>query len=182
MKSRYIGISGTHGTGKTSLLWRLGSKLIEKGENVSMIEEGARLSPLPINSKGTLDTQLWMIGYQLNQEATRLGKTSWVLSDRTIVDLIAYGEYTLEATNPKDAWILNKMKLGLVEIVRRNYDLILVPDIELFDFHINDGVRDMNKSFREDIYHRILDIYSSANISVKLLKTTDIDEIFNYFY
>ena len=70
MKLAFI---GTHGTGKTTLCYDLTAGLKRQGLNADMVKEVARLSPLPINRKTSLDAQTWILMTQVAEEI-RLGQ------------------------------------------------------------------------------------------------------------
>ena len=65
MKVAFI---GTHGTGKTTLCYDLTAALKRQGFNADMVKEVARLSPLPINRKTSLDAQTWILMTQVAEE------------------------------------------------------------------------------------------------------------------
>ena len=65
MKLAFI---GTHGTGKTTLCYDLTAALKRQGFNADMVKEVARLSPLPINRKTSLDAQTWILMTQVAEE------------------------------------------------------------------------------------------------------------------
>ena len=55
-----IGISGSHGTGKSYTLYKLAHeyKVMYPNQEISVVTETARKSPLPINEIATIDSQL----------------------------------------------------------------------------------------------------------------------------
>ena len=65
MKLAFI---GTHGVGKTTLCFDLAAALKRQNINVDMVKEVARLSPLPINRKTSLDAQTWILMTQVAEE------------------------------------------------------------------------------------------------------------------
>ncbi len=169
--TKYIGISGTHGTGKTTIAYNIATKLRMEGKNVVVVDEQARMCPFPINAKGTLDTQLWMISRQILDELERQDKFDVVICDRTLVDFYCYGMYSLEVNNPSEAHILRQFWAGMKSHISNKYSLVLIPDPQIFQFQINDGVRDMGIEFRESIHHRILAAYSEINVDAKQLRS-----------
>ena len=52
-----IAFIGTHGVGKTTLCYELAGVLKRQNVHVDIVKEVARLSPLPINQKTSLDAQ-----------------------------------------------------------------------------------------------------------------------------
>ena len=63
-----IALIGTHGTGKTTIVHEIVSKLKKRGFDVDFLGEIARQCPFPINEKTTKKSQIWMILKQITSE------------------------------------------------------------------------------------------------------------------
>ena len=63
-----VAFIGTHGVGKTTLCYDLAGALKRQGVHVDMVKEVARLSPLPINRKTSLEAQTWILMTQVAEE------------------------------------------------------------------------------------------------------------------
>lgn len=87
MKLAFI---GTHGVGKTTLCYDLAAVLKRQGINVDMVKEVARLSPLPINRKTSLDAQTWILASQVAEEIRSSASHEVVVCDRSVLDNYAY--------------------------------------------------------------------------------------------
>ncbi len=87
MKLAFI---GTHGVGKTTLCYDLAAVLKRQGINVDMVKEVARLSPLPINRKTSLDAQTWILTTQVAEEIRSAAQHEVVVCDRSVLDNYAY--------------------------------------------------------------------------------------------
>jgi hypothetical protein len=87
-----IAYTGTHGTGKTTAAMQRGmnEKLANTGKSVHVLCNQENLCPFPINRKATPESQLWIFTNQLHQELTLISRFDIVVSDRTILDVIAY--------------------------------------------------------------------------------------------
>src|SRR5512146_1552489 len=83
MKLAFI---GTHGVGKTTLCYDLAAALKRQGVNVDMVKEVARLSPLPINRKTSLEAQLWILTTQIAEEIRSAAQHEVVICDRSVLD------------------------------------------------------------------------------------------------
>ena len=160
----YIGISGTHGSGKSTILYKIASKCKKNGINISIIEERARLCPFPINKDATLESQLWMVTDQIKCELKRKNKFDVILSDRTLVDVFAYGLDVLSHKSPEDAFVFKKLWEGCRHIISNTYDLIIIPNHINFNFLIDDGIRDTDEEFRDDIFTTIVELYKDVNV------------------
>ena len=87
MKVAFI---GTHGVGKTTLCYDLAAILKRQDVSVDMVKEVARLSPLPINRKTSLDAQTWILMTQIAEEIRSGAHHQVVVCDRSVLDNYAY--------------------------------------------------------------------------------------------
>ena len=85
-----IAFIGTHGVGKTTLCYDLGAILKKRGLHVDLVKEVARLSPLPINRKTSLDAQMWILATQIAEEIRSAAHHEVVVCDRSVLDNYAY--------------------------------------------------------------------------------------------
>jgi thymidylate kinase len=85
-----IAFIGTHGVGKTTLCFDLAGVLKRQGVHVDMVKEVARLSPLPINRKTSLDAQTWILMTQIAEEIRSAAHHEVVVCDRSVLDNYAY--------------------------------------------------------------------------------------------
>lgn len=157
-----IAISGTHGVGKTVMLYDI-AKQIKTGrienqdlrnifdqknirpENSSLeiVSEVARKCPFQINKTTTEKSQTWIFLKQMLEELERESKANVVLLDRTIYDDIAY-------TNRISPYLAKTM----FDFAPTNtvYDFIFFKKIKLNNYLIDDGVRDSTDlNFQKEI-------------------------------
>src|SRR5574340_1090917 len=85
-----IAFIGTHGVGKTTLCYDVGAALKKRGLHVDMVKEVARLSPLPINRKTSLEAQTWILATQVAEEIRSASLHDIVICDRSALDNYAY--------------------------------------------------------------------------------------------
>ncbi|MFQ5662838.1 MAG: AAA family ATPase [Terriglobia bacterium] len=85
-----LGLIGTHGVGKTTLAYDVCARLKRAGENVELVTEVARRSPLPINETTTLEGQLWILHAQIAAELEAACRAPYVLCDRSVLDNYCY--------------------------------------------------------------------------------------------
>lgn len=89
-----IAIVGTHGTGKTTLAYKICAAAKDRNMNATIINEVARGCPFPLNEGSSLNGCIWMISDQLNKEMTAIAqKTDIIVCDRSLLDMIAYVPY-----------------------------------------------------------------------------------------
>ena len=94
MKKNIIAISGSHGTGKTTSVLELAASLKKANpkRTIGLLTENAIDCPFPINADSTLlGTVLWLVTNQIQRELEASLKYDLVVSDRCILDPIAYG-------------------------------------------------------------------------------------------
>ena len=85
-----IAFIGTHGVGKTTLCYDLAALLKHEGLDVDIVKEVARLSPLAINRRTSLDAQTWILATQVAEEIRSAGRHQVVVCDRAALDNYAY--------------------------------------------------------------------------------------------
>lgn len=87
-----IGITGSHGTGKTTLAKELGDSL--RWNHLPLIEERARIfadKGLAMNQHASFDTQLLMLLDQTGEENAHSFVNGFI-SDRILVDYLVYSQ------------------------------------------------------------------------------------------
>ncbi len=137
MKVAFI---GTHGVGKTTLCYDLAAALKRQGINVDMVKEVARLSPLPIDRKTSLDAQTWILSTQVAEEIRSSAHHEVVVCDRSALDNYAYLTFACGRQKPIERFVDYWMK---------SYTLLFkVPISGEADA---DGVRDTDEFFMRQI-------------------------------
>jgi len=154
-----IGITGTHGTGKTGFALRMAAHLKSDhpGENVGILTEVARTCPLPINKETSELAQSWIFHGQLVREIELEARNEILICDRTILDSIAYSEragFKAQAL----------MHLSIALDWMSSYDELyfLRPSIA----PANDGFRDTDPDFQKDIDRILAGYIETYGISV----------------
>jgi nicotinamide riboside kinase len=135
-----IAFIGTHGVGKTTLCYELAAALKREGVHVDIVKEVARLSPLPINQKTSLEAQTWIFLTQMAEEIRSGSQHDVVVCDRSVLDNYAYMMLAFGRQLPIERFMHHWMK---------SYDLLFkVP----FSGQVSaDGVRDTDTFFAEAI-------------------------------
>lgn len=160
-----IGISGSHGTGKTTFLYNLAHELKVKhpDKTLKIINEIIRDCPFPIfskNNQATIESQMWAFGSQIKKEM-EAKKNDIVLMDRTIFDVVAY---TME--------INKNLANDMLKIANHlYYDLIYFIRPKKNFFH-DDGQRSLKSSLQIKIDENLRKLlYSSNKIKeIKIIK------------
>ena len=135
-----IAFIGTHGVGKTTLCYELAAALKREGIHVDIVKEVARLSPLPINQKTSLEAQTWIFMTQMAEEIRSGSQHDVLVCDRSVLDNYAYMMLACGRQPPIERFMHHWMK---------GYDLLFkVPfggDLAA------DGVRDTDAFFAQAV-------------------------------
>ncbi|HEY7411039.1 MAG TPA: AAA family ATPase [Vicinamibacteria bacterium] len=139
MKVAFI---GTHGVGKTTLCYDLASLLKRQGVHVDMVKEVARLSPLPINRKTSLDAQTWILMTQVAEEIRSSAYHEVVVCDRSALDNYAYMVLACGRQKPFERFVAHWMK---------SYEVLFKVPLAGAGAAAADGVRDTDEFFMRSI-------------------------------
>lgn len=163
---RIVAVTGAHGTGKTTYVMELAARLKREGAcgEVGIIQETARRCPYRIigrnSNRSSEMAQCWIFSAQMQAEQEALRHYPLVLSDRSIVDSIAYSA----------AQGHHELAFGMVQVARRyapaTYREIVFRSIADHDFLADDGVRNQDRAFRVEIERTLLDLYAELGIAV----------------
>jgi nicotinamide riboside kinase len=85
-----LALIGTHGVGKTTLVFEVATLLKKANHNVELVTEVARRSPFPVNEATTLDGQLWILHAQIAAEMEAAARAPNVICDRAALDNYCY--------------------------------------------------------------------------------------------
>ena len=137
MKLAFI---GTHGVGKTTLCYDLASALKRQGLNIDLVKEVARLSPLPINRKTSMEAQLWILMSQVAEEIRSSAHHEVVICDRSVLDNYAYMTFACGRQKALERF---------VDYWIKSYDLLF--KVPISGSAAADGVRDTDEFFMRSI-------------------------------
>ena len=135
-----IAFIGTHGVGKTTLCYDLAAALKRRGLDVDIVKEVARLSPLPINRKTSLEAQTWILMTQIAEEIRSASQNRVVVCDRSVLDNYAYMVLACGRQRPIERFVDHWM---------RTYDLLF--KVPIVGPPSADGVRDTDEFFMRAI-------------------------------
>lgn len=152
---RYL-ITGTHGSGKSTLSHRVCSELKKSGYNAIVISETARESPFPINKGQTVEATLYIALKQAVKELEAMahGYTYLVL-DRGVLDSFIYSQATRKE---EISAVESSLQKALIEWTRQYDDIIFVKS-DRQQSPKADGVRDTDQKFAqtiEDLFENLL--------------------------
>ncbi|MBI4913169.1 MAG: ATP-binding protein [Acidobacteria bacterium] len=159
MKVAFI---GTHGVGKTTLCFDLASVLKRRNLNVDIVKEVARLSPLPINQKTSLEAQTWIFMTQIAEEIRSTATHEVVVCDRSVLDNYAYMMFAFGRQKAIERFMHHWMK---------SYDLLF--KVPLSGSVSADGVRDTDDFFVRSIDHLVDTLLAERNVPHERLDPAD---------
>ncbi len=153
MKIKYS-FTGSHSTGKTTSVADLflNQKIKHPSKQINIICDAARGCPLKINREANEKSQLWIFTNQMKHEIEAVEKNDITITDRTVVDNIAYSAY-MKFDELVD--VLIPIAAYFIE----SYTKIYFKTIEKNNYLINDGLRDCNREYQRDIENIMLKIY-----------------------
>jgi len=137
-----IGITGAHGVGKTTFLYKLASDYKTKKPELSVgiLPEVARYCPMPINRKTVIESQQWIFCTQMAEELKHSYLNDVLICDRTILDNIAYAKYA-----GFDSWCENALNIAVPFLATYTEIIYIRPSgKDVYD----DGVRDTDIAFQ----------------------------------
>jgi len=152
-----IAYSGSHGTGKTTSAFNqaMHFKYNHPDKSVSTMTDQEALCPFPINQAGTTESQLWIFSNHIRQELILSRRFDVLVTDRTIVDVIAY-TYALG---------FDALACGMMAIAESYMSMYAEIRVNLIQYHqhcFNDGIRDAEDlQFRQDVEDILLDLYKN---------------------
>jgi thymidylate kinase len=155
MKLAFI---GTHGVGKTTLCYDLAAALKRQSVNVDMVKEVARLSPLPINRKTSLDAQTWILTTQVAEEIRSAAHHEVVVCDRSVLDNYAYLSFACGRQRAIERFVDYWMK---------SYTLLF--KVPISGQAAADGVRDTDEFFMRQIDQLVDDLLGEKKLPFELL-------------
>ena len=139
-----IGITGAQSVGKTTLLNALRSEKLFKDYVIcDEVTRRVKSYGLPINEEGTDTTQRLI----MNEHIVNVFMYGNMLTDRTALDGLVYSAY-LYKINQINSNTMKYVK-DVFNKVWHSYDYVfyIEPEFEIVD----DGVRSINKQFRDEI-------------------------------
>jgi nicotinamide riboside kinase len=149
---------GTHGVGKTTLCYDLGAVLKRRGLHVDLVKEVARLSPLPINRKTSLEAQMWILTTQIAEEIRSAAHHEVVVCDRSVLDNYAYLVFAVG----RQRWLE-----PLVNRWMKTYDLLF--KVPISGDPSADGIRDTDAFFMRQIDRLVDDLVEERGLPCERL-------------
>lgn len=160
-----IAFTGTHCTGKTTLLRDI-SAMLEGKLTVNCVTEVARgiiKRGYPLNMDANMDSYIHYINDQLNEENEKMFKCDVFISDRTLLDPVAYAMVNSKLPRPYISEYFIEMMKNVWLLEKDRYDLYIYFPVE-FELEY-DGVRPIDRKYRKDIDFMILSLLNQYQVN-----------------
>lgn len=160
-----IVFTGAQGTGKTTVL----KEFENKGMNVitEVVRELAKTG-VKINKDGDEKGQAKI--FKTYKDKLSSSNINGYISDRCLIDVVAYSMYLAEQGKVSDEFVQKQMK-QLIKFKNENPDIAYCYFPIEFDV-VADGVRDTDEEFRAAIAHNIIAVMQEAGIRPIIIKGT----------
>ena len=157
-----IGFTGSHGVGKTTLLYQVAGELQSLGINTALVNETARKTKFQINSQTTPLAQTDILALQLHDELEQHArKADFVLTDRTAVDAVAYSILGEREGRLEKGWASAMLPIALKWL--QTYDLVIF--VEPFGDLVKDKERWTSRDAQLAINDILRALYRDNNCS-----------------
>lgn len=141
-----LALIGSHGVGKTTLVYGLAARLKRRDVNLEVLVEVARRCPLPLNEQTNLAAQSWILHTQIADETWAEQRADVVLCDRSVLDNYVY----LLLASGRQPHLE-----PLIEASLEGYDLLVHVPILDGSVAQQDGVRSVDERFRHAVEKRL---------------------------
>lgn len=168
-----VAITGSHGTGKTTLVNELGLYW-----DIPVIHERARQfgdEGFDLNHDATFETQLLMMLGQLADEDGLFGRSA-LISDRTIVDYLAYIYHSHHRPNKQ---VLDSIEASVYHLLnpgmRRRYDYVFYLPADSLPL-VGDDLRPQDVRYQLDIDATLRAYYKRYGIDLYEVQSVDLTD------
>lgn len=165
-----IAFTGAHGTGKTTLLNDIESSLSGRIILKSVTEVARKIieKGYPLNMDATVDSYIHYINDQLKEEDEKMKGCDLFISDRTLLDPVAYAMVNSKLPRPYIPQYFIEMMENVWLLEKDKYDFYVYFPIE-FEME-TDGVRPIDDKYRNNI-DRVIEMLLKK-YKIKYIKVT----------
>lgn len=160
---------GTHGVGKSTLVYQLADQYKRAGKNVYVVQEVVRACPYPINDSMMPETAIWTVCEQIKQELTaQKHGYDVIVCDRSAFDPMVYANKLMES--PLESFLKDLRQTALEWL--QTYDRIfwVRPDMDIKE----DGVRSTDIDFQQEIDQLFTQIHDEIKDYTTVVWTSEI--------
>ena len=151
-----IAFVGSHGVGKTTLVYGLAARLKARDRSLEVLVEVARRCPLPLNEETSLSAQAWILHSQVADELAAEARYPVILCDRSVLDNYVYLLLAEGPQRPLEPFLEHWLS---------TYDLLVhVPIVD--ELVLDDGIRSTDRRFQRAIEERLCAELSERRVEV----------------
>lgn len=157
---KIIAFTGAQGTGKSTaaVFWGAAIQADYPEKTVRVVSDIERECPYPINREATPEAQEWIFFRHLMAETEAALNCDVVVSDRTLMDVIAYSR-----TAGFRAQVDEMLQVWKVHVPY--YQKIIFRRILTNYWNVDDGVRDTDPEFRARVEANLYGLYRYAGVT-----------------
>jgi len=162
----FLGIAGTHSTGKSTFIDEIEKQAKAKGILVRRISDTAtrcQEAGFPILLNHTFESTLWIIVSVIKAELEAELGADLVLVDRPVPDALGYLEAALKATGRSITTEERNYLYGVTRLHLSRYALLLKTKLDE-TIPIGEG-RDPNMEFRRSVDFEIDEVFNQLGVS-----------------
>ena len=167
-----ISVTGTHGTGKTTLAYNICTFLKKKGVNTVVLDELARECRFPINEEAIDETHAWLIASQIKKELDLMLGYEVIIADRSVLDPYVYGLSKVF----KGSANFKLLKPYCVAHIKKYYGRIYMLNPTAFNYCEVDGVRSTDLKWRSEVHKLFVKTFNEEEIEYDLI--TNVEDVF----
>ena len=157
-----IGIIGTHEVGKTTLGHLLTGYLKAMDYSVNLVHESARLSPFGLLDKTTMESEVWIINQQINNELTTAKYSDILVCDRTAMDTLAYAKHIMENNKSNKDKEMYELLNRIVDSNIKTFDIFIY--LPIGEKIIKRRKKEHDLKFREKIDSYLMEIIKEKGL------------------
>ncbi|QBF26043.1 hypothetical protein EXN22_10150 [Pseudomonas tructae] len=161
----FLGIAGTHSTGKSTFIETVESQAKARGISVLKISDTAtkcQKSGFPILEEHTFESTLWILVSVIKAELEAELNAELVLVDRPVLDALGYLEAALKATGRRISTEERNYLYGLARFHTDRYTLLLKTKLDE-TIPLGEG-RDPNMEFRRSAGLEIDQVFKHLDV------------------
>ena len=172
-----VAVFGTHGSAKTTLVYKLAAQFKMRNKNVKVIHETARHCPFPINQDAIFQTTVHVVTSQIKKELEAEAEGFEIcISDRTVSDAFIYINHL-----QRDNVFTRHLEKFCMHWLRQYDVLVYLEPTEAYQI-ADDGVRacdvDYQLAIRDDFRVLVKDMKEMYKDKLQLI-TAESNQVFD---
>jgi len=173
-----IAIVGTHGSGKSTIISAVYSRLKKNNISVFIAPEVARSSLFLAAKEKVPKMQMDLFGRQISNEMTNSRNCEVLLCDRSLFDILMYTKIFFEDNDEANIYI-NSMT-QFCKYYTKSYDYIFLTSKLFSPKKVKDDIRPKDETFQKKAHAELKNILDEFSVEYSILGSSPEDEIFNW--